>query len=119
MALNNLFKVNFPYGIRINTENNTVAFFNREYGQLGTNDFFKCDLRQLDKIETKYKKLSLNKITTIVQKYLDIPLTTSKNGHYVLIFFYDDATNPSNKGNKKYFNNYFKILEELSNYLID
>ena len=118
MSLSNLFRVNFPYGIRVNTENNSVAFFNREYGQLGTNDAMNCDLRDTEKIETKYKSLTLDKIIDIVEKNLGKTVSTSKQGNHVCIFFYDDLTNPSNKGNGKYYAKYFKILEDLSKYLV-
>jgi hypothetical protein len=112
MALSNLFRINFPYGIQYNVEKETFCFFNREYTQLGSLDAgnSKC----LDKLGVRYFGLTPKKVEEIIRKHIkkDLKGCFSEHGNIKKFYFYDDATNPSNEGNS--FETYFKIIAELS-----
>lgn len=109
MPLNNFFKVNLPYGIMKN-DNNEWTCFNREYKPLSNNDSLTV-IEPKDFIYTKYKGLT----EKVLQKLGDTPGSLNiENGKIVKVFFYSDATNPSNFSKKTLYDSYFEKLEILS-----
>ena len=110
MGLNNFFTINFPYGIRRNSNNEWTAF-NREYKPLGFNDTFKEFKFEKYPIFTKYAKFNINKIATLIKDDIS-NIHLDSDGNIERIFFYNDATNPSNF--PEYWADYFKIIKELS-----
>ncbi len=109
MALNNFFKINFPYGIKANDKGEWTAF-NREYKPLGYKDSFE-EVPDTDFIYCKYKNLT----NTILMKLGDTDGAIHKeNGKIVKVFFYSDSTNPSNFTKKELYRKYFEKLEILS-----
>lgn len=109
MALNNFFKINFPYGIMSNKQGEWAAF-NREYKPLGHKDSLNV-IPEEDFIYCKYKGLTEN----LLRKLGDTPGSIKmENDKITKVFFYNDATNPSNNNKKKLFQSYFEKLEILS-----
>lgn len=113
--LNNFFRINFPYGIAKNQNDEWMAF-NREYMPLGFNDVSHKQHvgYSYDNIPiyTKYKRLTENFLVDLAssEKYL------SKNdkGEIVKVFLYDDATNPVSHSEDYLWDNYFKKIKKLS-----
>lgn len=109
MSLNNFFKINLPYGMMKN-ENNEWACFNREYKPLGHKDIFK-EVDPKDFIYCKYKGLTKR----VLEKLADKPDSIQTvDGKITRLFFYSDSTNPSNYGKKELYNSYFEKMEILS-----
>jgi len=109
MALNNFFKINFPYGIMVNQKGEWTAF-NREYKPLGYKDSLKV-VSEKDFIYCKYKRLT----DSVLRKLGDTPgAVVMDDDKIVKVFFYNDATNPSNDKKKKLYKTYFDKLELLS-----
>lgn len=109
MALNNFFKINFPYGIMVNKKGEWTAF-NREYKPLGCKDSLKA-IKNEDFIYCKYKGLT----DTILKKLADTPGAIEKDNNKIIkVFLYNDATNPSNQNKKSLYKDYFAKLELLS-----
>ncbi|MEO1010028.1 MAG: hypothetical protein AAFX53_01905 [Bacteroidota bacterium] len=112
MALSNFFKINLPYGIKRN-EQGYWAAFNREYKSLGENDSTKY-VPEENFVYTNYGKLS----DKLLMQLADGPSSIQMDENNVItkVFFYDDATNPSN--HKEYQTNlwdkYFEKLRLLS-----
>lgn len=115
MALSNLFRINFPYGIQFDTKKETFCFFNREYTQLGGLNAGEDSV--LENIGVRYYGLTPEIVIDIVGKHTNKKsVSVAKVGDIIRVFFYDDSTNPSNKGNS--FTSYFNIIKELSNYRV-
>lgn len=120
MALSNFFRINLPYGIKKNSNDEWVAF-NREYKPLGWNDSFNNTISLHDDnlnstypIFTKYKGLTEKKLSSIVkddEKYLKF----DKDGKIIEVFFYNDGNNPSNE--QKNWIEYIEKLKKVSNLL--
>ncbi|TSE07985.1 hypothetical protein [Aquimarina algiphila] len=109
MSLNNFFKINLPYGMMKN-QNNEWTCFNREYKPLSNKDIF-TNVDPKDFIYSKYKGLTEN----VLKKLADTPGSIQLvDGKIVKVFFYSDDTNPSNFNKKELYNSYFKKLEILS-----
>lgn len=109
MALNNFFKINFPYGIKANKKGEWTAF-NREYKPLGNKDSLK-EVKDEDFTYCKYKGLT----ETLLKKLADTPDSiVLENSKIVKVFFYNDGTNPSNQNKKTLYKSYFDKLEILS-----
>lgn len=109
MALNNFFKINFPYGIMKNNDNEW-ACFNREYKPLGTKDSLEVK-EEKDFVFCKYKGLT----DKVIEKLSDTPGSLKlEDGEIKKIYFYNDATNPSNQTSKKLYSSYFNKLEIVS-----
>jgi hypothetical protein len=112
MALNNFFKINLPYGIKRNNNGHWAAF-NREYKPLGDKEFFKSPTEDAF-IYTNYGKLS----DKFLMQLADDPSAIQMDENNVIkrVFFYDDATNPSNhrKNQPKLWNKYFEKIRLLS-----
>ncbi|GBF21829.1 hypothetical protein C21_04018 [Arenibacter sp. NBRC 103722] len=113
MSLSNFFKINLPYGIK-RDNNGHWAAFNREYKPLGENDNFKS-FSDGDFVYTNYGKLS----DKLLMQLADGPTSVHMDENNVItkVFFYDDATNPSNHSeyDTKLWDNYFEKLRILSN----
>ncbi|REC40519.1 hypothetical protein [Chryseobacterium sp. 5_R23647] len=109
MALDNFFKINFPYGIKVNNKGEWTAF-NREYKPLGYSDS-KENVTEKDFKYCKYKNLT----PTILRKLGDHDGAVEKeNDKIVKVFLYNDGSNPSNFDKKDLYNKYFAKLEILS-----
>ncbi|MCM4153579.1 hypothetical protein DHD05_18455 [Arenibacter sp. N53] len=113
MALSNFFKINLPYGIKRNDKGHWTAF-NREYKPLGENDLFK-HIPEEDFIYTNYGTLS----DKLLMELADGPTSVHMDDNNVItkVFFYDDATNPSNhlEYEATLWDKYFEKLRILSN----
>tara|TARA_R110001632_G_scaffold180057_1_gene300118 strand:+ start:315 stop:659 length:345 start_codon:yes stop_codon:yes gene_type:complete len=109
MALNNFFKINFPYGIMKN-DNNEWTCFNREYKPLGYKDSL-TGVDPNDFIYCKYKGLT----ERILRKLGDTPGSIQTvDDKIVKVFFYSDATNPSNISKNELYSSYFEKIRLLS-----
>lgn len=115
MALTNLFRINFPYGI-MHTDNGKWCFFNREYLPLSETNYNIKDagLEHLENFSVSYKGLTFKKLEMIIKTHQDFFKVKKIDDNY-LIYFYDDGCNPSNT--KKY-DAYFNIMKDLSNFKI-
>ncbi|EFK57344.1 hypothetical protein U0038_17565 [Sphingobacterium spiritivorum] len=117
MSLSNFFRINLPYGIARNSNNEWIAF-NREYLPIGWNDvgfkrndsFKNSEYGDLP-LYTKYKNISKNKIDEII--YDKELIRLDDKNEIEVIWFYNDKTNPtvSNK-----WDSYFKIIEKLAHW---
>ena len=115
--LNNFFRINMPYGIAKNDNDEWMAF-NREYMPLGYNDYnFKGHVGDgyLEfPIYTKYKRLTENVLTQI--SHGPTGIHRNENGEIIKVFFYDDVTNPVNQAtdNKELWDAYFDKIKKLA-----
>ena len=109
MALNNFFKINLPYGMMKN-ENNEWACFNREYKPLGCKDSFAV-IKDEDFDFCKYDRLTESVLLKLVNRPSSIERV---NGEITKVFFYSDVSNPSNFSKSDLYADYFKKLELLS-----
>lgn len=115
--LNDFFRINLPYGIKKN-ENNEWAAFNREYLPLGFIDInFKQKLDFEIPIYTKYYGITERFLLEIANNS-EGSVIRDENGEIKMIFFYNDSTNPLNFKNCKNaqiaWNAYFNKLKKLS-----
>lgn len=109
MALDNFFKINFPYGIKINDKGEWTAF-NREYKPLG----YTNSQEKVSEKDFKYCKY-INLTETILNKLGDTDGAVEKeNNKIVRVFLYNDGSNPSKFENQSLYNKYFAKLQLLS-----
>ena len=119
--LNNFFRINLPYGIAKNQNDEWMAF-NREYMPLGFNNMKYKKSPGDDYLEmpiyTKYKDLDEKIIMKIVEDEKDVE--RNDEGVIIKFYLYDDATNPtSNKDTKEdIWNKYFNKINILSRLII-
>lgn len=114
--LNNFFRINLPYGIAKN-ENDEWMAFNREYMPLGYND---CDHKSHVAgytdipVYTKYERLTDKFLIELAGGSGGVQ--RNEKGEINRVFFYDDGTNPVNqsKDKKELWENYFEKLKKLS-----
>lgn len=115
MALSNFFRINLPYGIKKNANNEWMAF-NREYMPLGwnTTDFkmnIQNDEHYSDKpIYTGYKALTDKKLLEIAGSEKNVRYGEDKKIN--MIYLYDDKTNPSSS--PEYWKYYLDKIMKLS-----
>lgn len=117
MALTDFFRINLPYGIKKNS-NEEWFVFNREYVPLGWNskhgdkNIFDDMTFSKYPVYTKYKGLTENAILKIIKD----PDRIQRNdeGEIVSVFFYYDKTNP--QSSPKYWNDYFEIIKAFSKF---
>nr|WP_288934787.1 hypothetical protein [uncultured Allomuricauda sp.] len=109
MALSNFFKINLPYGIMKNEQGHWSAF-NREYKPLGENNSQK-HFNDSEYIHTNYGRLSDKFLMNLAGE--PGSLKRNDNGEIIKVFFYNDATNPSNTGNAIHWDNYFEKLKMI------
>lgn len=112
--LNNFFRINMPYGISKNEKGEWITF-NREYMPLGYNST--SDRKGLTEyadqpVFSKFKGLNEKFLLKVIDN--PVAIHRDENGEIFQVFFYDDSTNPSNRGNGKYWDRYFDILKELA-----
>jgi len=102
-----------PYGMKKNNSG-TWYVFNREYMPVGwnTKETGLNDFSNLP-IHTEYKGL---KKDTLLKIFGEEGCHLNKDGHFDMVFFYNDATNPVNvsTGSSQLFADYFKKIEALS-----
>lgn len=104
MALSDFFRINLPYGIHRNSNNEWTAF-NREYVPLGWNEIINMDSTGITEdgtekpIYTKYSKLTEKKLLEIAGS--DNMVNYDKDGKIFRVFLYDDGTVPSRKNHSK------------------
>jgi len=115
MALTDFFRINLPYGIQKN-DNDEWFCFNREYLPLGWNStedkesIHKSYSYQRVPIHTKYEGLTENKILEIIKE--PSAIQKDENGVINRVFFYNDGTNPRNS--PKDWDDYFEIIKKFS-----
>lgn len=114
MSLSNFFRINLPYGLKRNS-NNEWFCFNREYVPLGWNkksdvSIYKDDAFSEIPIYSSYTGLSESLLETLSVNSKGI--SRDENGKINMIFLYDDKTNPSDES--EYWDVYFKKLKLLS-----
>lgn len=114
--LDNFFRINMPYGIRRVTGNRWMAF-NREYMPLGWNStenqesIFKPVPYETLPIHTAFDKLT-DKV--LLSAAGPDGVMTDDDGQIVTIFFYSDATNPTNFPTAENWKAYFDKIKKLS-----
>jgi hypothetical protein len=119
MALSDFFRINLPYGIKRNSNNEWVAF-NREYKPLGWtdsfNDNFSLDSDDVNPdypIYTKYKAITEKKLIEIAGS--EGKLHYDKEGKIDRVYLYGDGNVPSrNTQTKKDWDDYFDKIKKLS-----
>lgn len=76
------FRINRPYGIRLNMKSKSYALFNREFNALGKDE--SCDLNSLPS----------EPYDCIEDIPLDLAHSIQKNGDIIDLYFYDEQTSP-------------------------
>ncbi len=110
MALSNFFKINMPYGIKKN-ENNEWTAFNREYKPLSCNDPF-TQIPDSEFVYTNYGKLSDQFLLSLADQPSSVHF--DENNTITLVYFYSDSTNPSNFQDNTLWERYFDKLRKLA-----
>lgn len=120
--LSDFFRINLPYGISRNDQDEWMAF-NREYMPLGfsTTDYPKennpTDHFPNLPIHTKYKGLTEKVLLSIaVDSGGEPAIERDENGKINKVWFYDDRSNPRNqeRESKKVWDSYFDKLKVLA-----
>lgn len=119
--LTNFFRINLPYGIARNNNDEWMAF-NREYMPLGFND-----IKFKQHIGTSYHENPIyTKYTRLTEKLLlELAFDKEKgvkrdlNGKIETIFFYNDGSNPtssytSKADEDKMWHDYFEKLKKIA-----
>lgn len=121
MALSDFFRINLPYGIHRNSNNEWTAF-NREYMPLGWNKIINMDSTSITEGETekpiyaKYSKLTDKKLQEIAGS--ENMIDYDSDGKIFRIYLYDDGSVPSRKNpSKKDWDNYFEKIKMLSGFM--
>lgn len=109
MALTDFFRINMPYGIQKN-DNDEWFVFNREYKPLGWNTNRHVDYKEYP-VFTKYKGLTETKLLKLACPGEDY-IRRNEKGEIYMIWLYSDVTNP--KDNPKYWADYFEKIKVLS-----
>jgi hypothetical protein len=115
--LSDFFRINLPYGLKRNSNNEWFAF-NREYVPLGWNSTDGHESIHDDKafskfqVYTKYKGLTENAILKIIKN--PDAIQKDKEGKIAFVFFYNDKTNP--QSSPQYWNEYFDIIKAFSKF---
>ena len=118
MALTDFFRINMPYGMKRNDQNQWFTH-NREYVPLGWNSRDMKDLFYQETgpaklpVYTEYKGLTEKAIFKVITEE---QVQRDEDGNINHIFFYNDATNPMN--DSKGWENYFKIIKAFSKFAI-
>jgi hypothetical protein len=109
--LNNIFRINMPYGIKGNN-NKGWYFFNREYLPLGC-----IETNKTDPIFIKYD-INDSDFDTLFNLNCGRQKRFENEEEYIFIFFYNDSTNPVNSNVNKNTNwaNYIKIMKFISTF---
>ena len=112
--LTDFFRINFPYGIKRNS-NNEWACFNREYMPLGWNTVERKSIHDEEAfvqlpIYTKYNGLTEAKFLKLAIE--PDAVRRDENGKINIVFFYKDATNP--QSSPQHWDIYFEKIKLLS-----
>ncbi|MDR6546668.1 hypothetical protein J2810_002774 [Chryseobacterium rhizosphaerae] len=119
--LTNFFRINLPYGIAKNDNDEWMAF-NREYMPLGFND---VSLKE-HVGKSYHDKPIYTKYNSITEKLLlelsfdgEKGVRRDSSGKIEKVFLYDDGTNPSSgydskNEEEKMWNDYFQKLKKIS-----
>ncbi len=119
MALTDFFRINLPYGLKKN-DNNEWFCFNREYVPLGWNskeeqkNIHSANPYSSMPVYTKYKGLTENRILNIIKE--SSAIQRGQDNTINRIFFYNDSTNPTNS--PQYWNDYFEKIKQFSKFKI-
>jgi len=113
MSLTNFFRVNLPYGIQRNS-NDEWSAFNREYQPIGVNDVSFSSYDHALPIRTKYKGITEKFLKDLVDD--DSMIQRDSEGEVTRVFLYNDGTNPTNQeiDKKHLWESYFDKLKKLS-----
>nr|WP_319265223.1 hypothetical protein [uncultured Draconibacterium sp.] len=115
--LSDFFRINLPYGIAKNRNNEWMAF-NREYLPLGFNNE---NYREAPgenytnlPVYTKYKQVPEHLLLELADEKHAVQ--RDKNGEIIRLYLYNDGTNPVNQFERRddLWKNYFHKLERLS-----
>jgi hypothetical protein len=115
MALTDFFRINLPYGMKRNS-NNEWFFFNREYVPLGWNTTNRKSLHsdaaysELP-VYTKYNHLSEKILLKLAWDSIN-GIQRNDNSEIEKVFFYNDKTNPQTT--PKYWPDYLGKIQLLS-----
>lgn len=112
--LTDFFRINLPYGIRRNS-NNEWTCFNREYMPLGWNTQERVSIHDENHfahlpIYTSYKGLTEAKLEKLAIE--PDAIRRDNDGKINMVFFYKDATNP--QSSPQYWDAYFEKIKLLS-----
>lgn len=110
MALGDFFRVNMPYGLKVNS-NDEWFVFNREHMPLGWNKRRYVNEDEFP-VYTKYKGLTEKKILSIIKN--PNAIHRDNDGRICQFFFYNDRTNP--QSSPEFWNDYFDIIKEFSKF---
>lgn len=114
--LGDFFRINLPYGIARN-ENDEWYAFNREYVPIGFNTITgKSNFEKMGlPIHTKYEALTEKKLLTIADNDPK-RIKRDEDGKINMVWLYNDGTNPMNqaKDSPELWNKYFQKLKMLS-----
>ena len=114
--LTDFFRVNMPYGMRRN-ENQEWMFFNRDYMPIGWSSTKRTGGEPEDTtfddipVYARYKNVPesfLLKLSISGER----SLKRNSKGEIIEVNFYNDETNPQK--NSQYWNQYFTVLQHLS-----
>ena len=106
MALDNIFKINFPYGMMKNEDGNWT-FVNRGYHPLSkTTSDAKDNLHEFT--YTKYKGITEKLLIEIGDRF-----ERGNDDKINKVWFYNTTTNPSLSDKKEDWENYFNTLKKL------
>ncbi|MDQ2720357.1 MAG: hypothetical protein M3Z26_11445 [Bacteroidota bacterium] len=113
--LNNFFRINLPYGI-VKNDNDEWMAFNREYMPLGYNSMDYKDSNETYSdmsIYTKYQRLTEKFLIDIAHSPEGIQ--RNEKDEINRIFLYNDGTNPVNQSTnqKDLWDNYFNKLRNF------
>lgn len=115
--LSDFFRINLPYGIAKNKNNEWMAF-NREYLPLGYN---REDIKGLPGLSyldlpvyTGYENVPDHLLLELADE--DHAVQRDNNGEIIRLFLYDDGTNPVNHAERRedLWQKYFNKLQRLS-----
>lgn len=115
MPLSDFFRINFPYGIKRNSQNQWFAF-NREYAPIGYNarisekDIFNDDFYTETPIYSEYKALTDAKLWKIAGN--EDAVKRDSEGRINCIYLYNDKTNP--QSSPQYWIDYLEKIKLLS-----
>ncbi len=115
--LSDFFRINLPYGIAKNKNNEWMAF-NREYLPLGYNSEDIKGLPGLSYLDlpvyTGYENVPDQLLLELADE--DHAVQRDKNGEIIRLFLYDDGTNPVNHAEPRedLWQKYFNKLQRLS-----
>lgn len=106
MALDNIFKINFPYGM-LKDEKGNWTFFNRGYHPLSkTKSNLEDNTNEFS--FTKYKGLTEKLLLEIADRF-----EKGSDDKINKIWFYNTTTNPINSNKNDDWEKYFTIIKKL------